>query len=65
MTQRGRIVVAWNERDWVTGEALYADDFDEVLVLGAVHKPEPTMRFDEAEYLPTLQRMAEHRDWKV
>jgi hypothetical protein len=62
VTQWERIVAAWNDRDWATCEALYADDFDEVLVLGAVHKPAPTMRYDKAEYLPTLKRMAARLD---
>ena len=63
--QWGRIVAAWNEQDWETCEALYAEDYDEVVVKGALFDPAPAMRFNKAEYLPVIRQMAEQRGWKV
>ena len=62
--QWGRIVAAGNERDWATVEALIADDYHEILVMGDLASGTPTYQNDKAGFMAKC-RWAEKRGWQV
>jgi hypothetical protein len=42
VNQWTRVITALNERDWATCEALHADEFNQVIVVGDLYSATPT-----------------------
>jgi hypothetical protein len=61
--QWARAVAAINERDWATLEALAADDFHQVLVIGDLSGP-PTYEYDKGALLANSRAVAK-RGWHM
>jgi SnoaL-like domain len=61
--QWARAVAAINERDWGTLEALAADDFHRVLVIGDLSGP-PAHEYGKAAMLANSRAVAK-RDWHM
>jgi len=61
--QWARAITAINERDWATLEALAADNFHQVLVIGDLSGP-PTHEYNKAALLANSRAVAK-RDWHM